>query len=230
MVRIATTSRGGYCYHLNGALGELLVRLGYRVQRHVGGVHGAGGPSESELTNHLVLTVSELPTSANPGGIWYVDVGLGDAMHEPLPLLEGHYDQGPFHLILEATSRGIGEWHLVHDPAGSFSGMSWRAAPAVPDAFAQRHRWLSTSPDSGFVRYLTVQRRDADGADVLRGLLLRRITKRGSEQVLGTRDELFDALGDLFGLDVASIEGRAKDRLWTRLREAHEAWEAAGRP
>ena len=38
--RIARHGRGGYCFHLNGAFSELLAELGYRVTRHVGGVHG----------------------------------------------------------------------------------------------------------------------------------------------------------------------------------------------
>src|SRR5204863_7556753 len=38
--RIAHQGRGGYCFHLNGALSELLRALGYDATRHVGGVHG----------------------------------------------------------------------------------------------------------------------------------------------------------------------------------------------
>ncbi|PZG07279.1 hypothetical protein C1I95_31220 [Micromonospora craterilacus] len=43
--RIALHSRGGYCYHMNGALGLLLSSLGYAVRGHVGGVHGPEGPN-----------------------------------------------------------------------------------------------------------------------------------------------------------------------------------------
>ena len=84
--RIANRRRGGYCFHLNGAFSELLGSLGYTVARHVGGVHGPAGPTAADLTNHLVLTVHDLPSGANPDGDWYVDAGLGDALHEPLPL------------------------------------------------------------------------------------------------------------------------------------------------
>ena len=153
--RIATQARGGYCYHLNGGLSELLRSLGYSVTRHVGGVHGPEGANEAEMSNHLVLTVCDLPTDSNPEGVWYVDVGLGDALHEPLPLVTGVHDQGPFHLLLAPTPGGVGDWHLTHDPAGSFAGMSWRSAPVGMDAFAERHVWLSTSPDSGFVKVMT---------------------------------------------------------------------------
>jgi N-hydroxyarylamine O-acetyltransferase len=83
VARIATQRRGGYCFHLNGALSELLRALGYEVVRHVGGVHGPDGPAEDAMSNHLVLTVDGLPNDANPEGVWYVDAGLGDALYEP---------------------------------------------------------------------------------------------------------------------------------------------------
>ena len=154
MRRVAHDQRGGYCFHLNGALAELLSALGYRVTRHVGGVHGPDGPDAAMLTNHLVLVVHDLPTGDNPSGRWYVDAGLGDGLHEPLPLAAGTYQQGPFRFVLTETDDGVGDWHLTHDPAGSFAGMSFRSAPVGTDAFVERHEWLSSSPESGFVRVL----------------------------------------------------------------------------
>lgn len=227
--RLARTRSGGYCYHLNGALSELLARLGYHVARHIGGVHGSTGPSPAEMTNHLVLTVSDLPNATNPDGTWYVDVGLGDALYEPVPLIAGSYKQGPYHLGLEATPGETGDWHLTHDPCGSFCGMSWRSDVVGIGAFAERHGWLSTSPESGFVRYLTVQRRDATGADVLRGLVLKRVGMTTTECTLETEAQLFEVLGDVFGLSI-DLETEVRQELWTRLDTSHQAWEAAGRP
>ena len=53
------------------------------------------------------------------------------------------------------------EWHLTHDPTGGFSGMSWTTAPARQGDFEERHTWLSTSPESGFVQVAMAERRDA---------------------------------------------------------------------
>ena len=217
---------GGYCFHLNGAFGALLATLGYDVVRHVGGVHGPAGPTEADMANHLVLTVDGLPTDDNPAGRWYVDVGLGDALYEPLPLRPGTYQQGPFRLVLDETPGGVGEWHLTHDPEGAFTGMAWRAAAASPDAFDVRHEWLSTSPDSGFVKVLSAFRRDATGVDVLRGLTLRRIGADATEATLATRAELVGALDEIFGIDVTAHA----DALWERVHRAHDAWVEAGKP
>lgn len=229
--RIALDHRGGYCFHLNGAFSELLAALGYQVTRHVGGVHGPDGPGEEELTNHLVLTVDGLASDENPGGTWYVDAGLGDALHEALPLLPGEYAQPPFRVVLDATPDGPADWHLTHDPLGGFTGMSWRSTPAHMHEFADRHRWLSTSPESGFVRVPTAQRRDATGVDVVRGLILSRIGDGAStSEPLLRRDDWFGALADVFDLRFESLSADTLDALWARVLAAHHAWEETGRP
>ena len=231
VARVALQGRGGYCFHLNGAFSELLASLGYDVVRHLGGVHGPGGPDVEMLSNHLVLTVSSLVTDDNPSGVWYVDVGLGDALYEPVPLAGCAFDQGPFHLVLEEADDGVGDWHLTHDPSGSFSGMSWRSASVDMPAFADRHVWLSTSPDSGFVRVATAQRRDATGVDIMRGLVLTRVGEGAApSDPMTERADWFSALADVFGLHLRGSSPAARDRLWERTLAAHETWEAAGRP
>jgi arylamine N-acetyltransferase len=230
VTRIATQGRGGYCFHLNGALSELLRALGYDVVRHVGGVHGPGGPGAAEMTNHLVLTVHGLPTDANPGGDWYVDAGLGDALYEPLPLLAGTYEQGPLRFTLEPTPRGVGDWHFTHDPGGSFTGMVWRSEPAAIDAFAERNVFLSTSPESGFVKVLTVQRRDATGIDILHGLTLKRVGAGAFETTLTTEVEFTEVLHEVYGLDLEAFGDDARAALWAKVHAAHERWVDAGRP
>jgi len=226
VARIALYGRGGYCYHLNGALGELLHSLGYAVTGHVGGVHGPDGPDATSAGNHLVLTVSGLATDDNPSGVWYVDAGLGDALHDPLPLVVGVYEQEPFQLSLEETGAGPGEWHLTHDPSGGFTGMSWNAKQAELADFAAKHQWLSTSPESGFVQLAMAERRDATGIDVIRGLVLTRIGHDArSGQPLTKRSEWFAVLADVFDLRFEYSTPEALDQLWDGVLAGHRAWE-----
>ncbi|MEV0234545.1 arylamine N-acetyltransferase [Nonomuraea sp. NPDC050786] len=220
--------RGGYCYHLNGAFSELLRALGYDVTRHVGGIQGRGG--EPGITaNHLVLTVRGLPSEDNPGGEWLADVGLGDGLHAPLPLIAGTYRQGPFEFVLRPSEVAAGGWRFEHDPAGSFQGMDFDPAPTDMSAFVEMHRQLTTSPTSGFVRTAAILRRDAYGADILRGLVLSRLGGSVHPVTLDSAPDYYAALADIFLLPLDDVSPEDKEKLWRKVNDAHEAW-LAGDP
>jgi arylamine N-acetyltransferase len=227
VARIAARGRGGYCYHLNGAFSDLLGALGYDVTRHVGGVHGAPEPAATDLGNHLVLTVHGLPNDENPAGTWYVDVGLGDTLHEPLPLLEGPYRSGPYEIALEHDGVTVGDWHLRHDPSGSFRGMSWLAEPATMADFAAQHDFLSTSPESAFGQFLIVQRREPGASDRLMGLTLDRLGDGAASRTLERLTDLEGALVDVFRLDLSPTDRERLAARWPYLKESHDAWQAA---
>lgn len=234
--RIVRRRRGGYCFHLNGAFAALLGALGYRVRWHVGGVQNAvDDPVPGASGNHVALTVHGLPTEECPEGVWFVDVGLGDALHEPLPLRPGVFRQGPFTYALDRSPVVPFGWRFDHDPTGSFARMDFAPASAGPDDFAATHKRLSTAPDSPFVRTLAVQRRDASGVDVLRGRVLTRVEGSaagcgtGREEELTTAASWFAALGDVFGLTLDDVPAQRRRELWERVCRAHEAWAAARR-
>lgn len=220
--RRIVAGRGGYCFHLNGAFSALLRSLGYRVTRHVGGVQGNADPMAGANGNHLVLTVSGLPSAESPEGGWLVDLGMGDGLHGPLPLVEGEHTDGPFRYGLRASEAEPGGWRFDHDPRGSFRGMDFRAGSARMSEFQERHVELTTSPDSGFVRVATVARRDATGADVLRDLTLTRIGDVPARTVLPDEVTYFNALADIFGI---VLPGPDRALLWPRVFAAHQRWE-----
>jgi arylamine N-acetyltransferase len=226
-VRRILRGRGGYCYHLNGAFSALLRALGYRVTRHVGGAQISADRPPGATGNHLVLTVSGLPSEAAPDGHWLVDLGMGDGLHEPLPLTPGEHRQGPFRYRLRPSEAEPGGWRFDHDPRGSFVGMDFRAEAAEMSAFAGMHRHLSTSPESAFVRVATVQRRDAGGVDIVRGLVLTRVGEAESRTVLDDRRDYFAVLADVFGLTLEDVTPAERDALWRRVTVAHEEWVAS---
>jgi N-hydroxyarylamine O-acetyltransferase len=209
--------RGGYCFHLNGAFSALLAELGYDVTRHWGGVFS----SEDRGANgsHLALTVRV------DGSEWLVDVGLGDALSEPLPLRAGSYRQGPFTYRMEPVAGG---WRFWHAPAArSFRGMVFESAVSPIERFAEMHAELSTSSSSGFVRVAQVGRRTPDGVDFLRSRTLRSIDGDGMrERLLASRDEWFDVVENRFAMPLPDVDGAARDRLWRDVWAAHLAWSA----
>ncbi|GAA0443036.1 arylamine N-acetyltransferase [Actinoplanes capillaceus] len=213
--------RGGYCFHLNGAFSALLRALGYQVTRHVGGVQGNKTLPAGASANHLVLTVSGLPSDACPDGVWLVDLGMGDGLHGPLPLIAGEHTDGPFRYALRPSGAEPGGWRFDHDPRGSFLGMDFRAEPARMSEFRAKHEELSTSPESGFVRTPAVCRRDATGFDVLRARTLTRTEAEPVHTALASEDDYFGALDEVFGITLP-----AEDRaiLWASATRAHEAW------
>ncbi|WP_239104188.1 hypothetical protein [Microbispora corallina] len=49
------------------------------MTRHVGGIQNIAASAAWAGANHLVLTVSGLPSSEAPDGRWLVDLGMGTA-------------------------------------------------------------------------------------------------------------------------------------------------------
>ncbi|MEU2118042.1 arylamine N-acetyltransferase [Streptomyces sp. NPDC016459] len=214
--------RGGYCFHLNGAFGALLAALGYDVTLHRAGVQGTPGDPAGATGDHLALTVRL------DGERWLVDAGLGDAVHEPLPLREGSYVQGPFTYKMAPSAAEPGGWRFNHDPRGSFTAMDFAPDPVELSSFAAEHARLSTSAESGFVRVLTAQRRDAKGVDVLRGRVLRRVGTGGMDEwTIASPDEWYDVLTGVFRLDLTDVAASARAELWHRVHTAHQGWKAA---
>ncbi len=103
--------------------------------------------------------------------------------------------------------------------------MDFEPRLAIPDDFAGSHAHLSTSPESGFVRWISVQRRDALGVDKLLSCTLRRVEAAGpQERTLDNPDDWFAALADIFGLTLDDVDPAGRDALWRRAWTAQEEW------
>ena len=218
--------RGGYCFHLNGALITLLEWLRVDVTRHVSGVQGravevAPGPNG----NHLGITAR-----TPDGSEWLVDAGLGDGPAEPLPLVWGKHEREGFTYGLGPSAFDPDGWRLEHDPLGAFVGADFSRAPATTADFLEMHEKLSTSPTSGFVQVAAIMRRIDGGIEVLRGCVHSNITPAGVESSdVMSRDDWWGIVIDRFGLAYAGLPRGERARVWRNVRSAHEAWDAAGR-
>jgi arylamine N-acetyltransferase len=215
---------GGYCFELNGAFGALLAALGFEVRQHEGRCWTGEPDPQDASVNHLALTVRCADRSW-----WFAEVGMSDAVCEPIPLESGRYSQGPFDYELEAITGPAGPgWRFHHDPDGSFGGMDFSLVPARLEIIQAAHRRLSTAPESPFTRLLSVGRRDPSGADILRGRVLIRWDSDGrTHRYYDDAEKWFALLATDLGLPVSGLRTTDRHALWRRVCAAHITWEAA---
>ena len=213
--RIAAGGNAGYCFHHNGAFEVVLRALGFTVERRSGQVRGRPTPR----LNHLVLLVTI------DGRRWWPDLGLGDALRDPVEVVAGEIRQGPFRY--EITDVGEERWTFLHDPAaGSFAALDVRPSRPADAEVAAAHRELSTPPDGRFTRVLVASRRDDTGADVLRGIRYQRTGDGAFTRDLESYDDWRAALESL-GVSLAGVTGDELRSLHARMLAAHEEWVAA---
>ena len=212
--RIAAGGNAGYCFHHNGAFEVVLRALEFDVQRRSGQVQGRPIPR----LNHLVLLVTI------DGRRWWPDLGLGDALRDPVEVVAGKIRQGPF--LYEITNVGDEGWTFWHDPAaGSFTALDVRASRPANAAVAEAHRMLSTPPDGRFTRVLVVQRRDDTGAGVLRGIRYQRTGDGAFTRDLTSYGDWRAVLGSM-GVSLAGVAEDELRPLHARMLADHEKWVA----
>jgi N-hydroxyarylamine O-acetyltransferase len=224
--RIVKGGRGGYCFHLNGAFGLLLEALGYDVSRRRGTVQPPPEEPLRRLLNHLVVLVHGLPTDEHPEGTWWAEVGFGGGSVRPLALRAGTARHDP-HATYELRPSPIyaGGWRLVQRAGDSTDMIDVDTGEPQAAELAAAHERLSTSPESGFVRTTTFQRRRAGGLDVLRARTLSRVEGGATRtRLLADEGEWFGALADVFDLPLADVDAAERQALWERVCAQHDAW------
>jgi N-hydroxyarylamine O-acetyltransferase len=220
--------RGGYCYHLNGAFSRLLQHLGYDARLHRSTVHGPEAPLPTQRLNHAALLVYGLPDETNPGGRWLADVGLGDGPTAALPVVDGAHRNAPFTWRIGPPEHPGFEIEVRHDPMGTFDRFGVGTTVTSMRPFLARHRWLSTSPLSGFRRAVVVQRREGSEVIGVRGLVFSRFGgNRRHEATIDDAASWFGLLADEFGIWLSAVPRTDRQRLWRTVAGQHERWLAA---
>ena len=189
-------------------LGWLLQALGFSLTHHQAVVGGVGP------TNHMVLVVDV------DGEPWIADAGLGEGFLDPLPLVPGPHDFGPFRWTVELEPCGTW-WVAAHDWC-SFPGFRMDEEASPVSAFEPHHRRLATDPESPFVKTLVVQRPRVDRITTLRARTLSVVGPDvDSKRVVADEAEFYAVLVGEFGVT------RRDPRLWARpARSTRRSWRA----
>ena len=104
------------------------------------------------------------------GEPWIADAGLGEGFLDPLPLVPGPHDFGPFRWTVELEA--CGTWWVASHDWCSFPGFRMDEEASPVSAFEPHHRRLATDPESPFVKTLVVQRPRVNRIDTLRARTL----------------------------------------------------------
>lgn len=191
--KLVQGGRGGYCFEQNTLFAAVLEQLGFTLTRLAARVlirDDANAPR-----THMLL-LAEIA-----GERWLADVGFGaGGLLQPL-LLEPQRQARQYAWTYRVTEQA-GRWLLQSLQNGDWKNLyAFTLEPQLAVDYEIANYYVSTHPESGFVKTLTAQRPTPEGRHTLRNLQLS--MDDGVEVVsrmLENEDELLDVLARIFGL------------------------------
>jgi len=187
--KLIVRRRGGFCYELNGLFAELLVQLGFEVDRLSARVYGRDGQLGIPF-DHMCLRVRA------GGADWLTDVGFGDNFIVPLRLddpAEQTDGRRPFRIERD------GDDHVLW--GGGERSYRFDLTPYALTDFAPGCEYHQTSPQSHFTRGRVISRLTADGRLTLRDDRLITTEPGGEKREQPVTSDTFGRLAaELFGL------------------------------
>jgi N-hydroxyarylamine O-acetyltransferase len=191
--KLVRGGRGGYCFEHNLLFAAALEAAGFAVTPLAGRVRYR--TQRTLPRTHMLLRVSL------EDGVWIADVGFGlEGLLAPMPLAAGH-ESRQFHWTYRVGG-GPQEWLMQIRRGGSWLDLYSFTTEAQQLAdFEMASYYVSTHPESRFVRTLTAQLPGTDARFALRNREL--TVDRGdstTSRVLPDDDELLAVLGETFGL------------------------------
>lgn len=213
--KLVEGGRGGYCFEQNGTLAHALEAMGFDVRRVLGAV-GREAEGDGNWWNHMPLVVR-----LASGDEYLVDTGLGTAFRDPMPIKVGNYRVGAFNYGLWRIEDGL--WRCSFDARVANQTFDFSLRARAIEEFAEKCRELATSPDSPFVKTLTVQRSGEARMTVLRARTFTvydpSLPDDKEARTVERAEDFAEILTGHFGLNLADEEVSA---LWAKAKDQHE--------
>ena len=204
--------RGGYCFEQNGLMAHVLRGLGFRVTPLAARVRFGVPDSVETSRSHMFLRI-ELES-----GPYLVDVGFGGQTPGAPLQLEPGLEQVTAHGLYRTIEheRAAGESQAFELQSRAREGWAplyrFTLEPQLRADYEVANWWVSTYPESIFVRGLMVARQEGDRRYTLLNnhFTTRHADGRAEEWTLATVAELAGVLRDYFLIDTASIATSAE--------------------
>jgi N-hydroxyarylamine O-acetyltransferase len=215
--KLVHEGRGGYCFEQNLLLQAALQAIGFEVSGLIARVLWTRAEDAVTPQTHMLLRVEMA------GESWLVDVGFGGQTLVGVLRLQADVEQAtrlePFRLV-----QMDGDWRMQSLVRGSWLSLyrfDLRPVPLIDYVVA--NHYVSTHPDSNFVKHLNVARTTSEGRLSLRDreFTLRRIGHEPRRRTLDSVAEIRRVLESEF-----LIRLPAHPRLDQRLGNLPEDWPA----
>jgi N-hydroxyarylamine O-acetyltransferase len=215
--KLVHEGRGGYCFEQNLLLQAALQAIGFEVSGLIARVLWTRAEDAVTPQTHMLLRVEMA------GESWLVDVGFGGQTLVGVLRLQADVEQAtrlePFRLV-----QMDGDWRMQSLVRGSWLSLyrfDLRPVPLIDYVVA--NHYVSTHPDSNFVKHLNVARTTSEGRLSLRDreFTLRRIDHEPQRRTLDSVAEIRRVLEKEF-----LIRLPAHPRLDQRLGNLPEDWPA----
>jgi len=207
--KIVRNGRGGWCYEMNGLLGAVLSQLGFDVTRILGGMYRKDRGNDA-FGNHLVLRVDlDEP--------WIADLGIGDAILEPVRLKPGEIHQNSYRFRLEALENA--EWRFFNREGATPSDFDFVDRPADEDRLQTVCNQLQSDPESVFRANLICQLMEESRVHLLVCRTFKVLGEGASTRILSSEDELLSTLENVLKITLPNVDG-----LWDKVCERHEVF------
>lgn len=169
--KLITNNRGGFCYELNGAFGELLRALGFEVTNLAAlMISSSGYHPDPGIIDHMVLAVDFDEER------YFVDVGGGNTARTPMRLNHAEEDiSGNYRIItLDSPVEAEGldtEYHLTLQKFKT----NWESVYIFSekeftlDDYKESCFWMETTTKSTFTRRLVVSIATSTGRKTISG-------------------------------------------------------------
>jgi N-hydroxyarylamine O-acetyltransferase len=192
--KLVHEGRGGYCFEQNLLLQAALQAIGFEVSGLIARVLWTRAEDAVTPQTHMLLRVEMA------GESWLVDVGFGGQTLVGVLRLQADVEQAtrlePFRLV-----QRDGDWRMQSLVRGSWLSLyrfDLRPVPLIDYVVA--NHYVSTHPDSNFVKHLNVARTTSEGRLSLRDreFTLRRIGHEPRRRTLDSVAEIRRVLENEF--------------------------------
>jgi len=142
--KIVTNHRGGYCFEINGFLGEVYRSLGYSVVEYM--ARYLRGETEIPMRRHRVLGVTSVD-----GSTYICDAGIGQsAFREPLKMQEGFVSE-QYGEIYRVTKDDFYGWVISDFHKGEWRPFyGFTEEPQLNIDYVMPSFWCEHAPESPF--------------------------------------------------------------------------------